>query len=239
MRKITTVLFDLDGTLLSIDMNDFENIYYSSLSTSFQTFMPSEKFMPMLYSALKTMIMNKDQRTNEEVFMDAMRAYVGNELPLYEKHFEKFYEKDFSVLRNAVNENPVMLKSLEILKNKGYELVIATNPLFPKKAIDQRIAWAGLVPQDFSYITYFEQSHFCKPHVEYYEEILSSIGKNPDECMMVGNDAEEDLAAGNLGITTYLITNHLLNRKKLDYKADYEGTYEDYLQFVKSMPAVR
>ncbi len=132
-----------------------------------------------------------------------------------------------------------MLEALEILKEKGYELVIATNPLFPKFAIDQRIQWAELVHEDFSHITYFEDSHYCKPNVEYYSEILETIGKNPQECMMVGNDAEEDLAAGALGITTYLITNHLLNRKSLEYTADHEGTYKDFLMFAESMPDVQ
>jgi len=238
LQNLTTILFDLDGTLLSIDMKEFEKIYYTSLSTAFHSIISPEKFMEMLYGSVKAMIMNKEHQTNEKVFMNAMREYVGDQLPIYQKHFTTFYEKDFSVLRSAVNENHKMMAALEILKDKGYELVLATNPLFPKYAIDQRIEWANLVHNDFSHITYFEDSHYCKPNIEYYQEILETIGKNPDECMMVGNDTEEDLAAGKLGISTYLITNHLLNRKGLEYSTDYEGTYEDFLLFAESLPMV-
>ena len=239
MKKINTILFDLDGTLLSIDMKEFEEIYYTSLSNAFKSIIAPDNFMAILYSSMKAMVKNKENRTNEEVFMSVMKEHVGEELPAFQKHFIHYYENDFSVLRDAVNKNTDMLEALEILKGKGYELVIATNPLFPKFAIDQRIQWADLAHEDFSHITYFEDSHYCKPNVEYYSEILETIGKNPQECMMVGNDAEEDLAAGALGITTYLITNHLLNRKSLEYTADHEGTYKDFLMFAESMPDVQ
>ncbi|WP_312710743.1 HAD family hydrolase [Proteiniclasticum ruminis] len=239
MKKINTILFDLDGTLLSIDMKEFEEIYYTSLSNAFKSIIAPDNFMAILYSSMKAMVKNKENRTNEEVFMSVMKERVGEELPAFQKHFIHYYENDFSVLRDAVNKNTDMLEALKILKEKGYELVIATNPLFPKFAIDQRIQWAELVHEDFSHITYFEDSHYCKPNVEYYSEILETIGKNPQECMMVGNDAEEDLAAGALGITTYLITNHLLNRKSLEYTADHEGTYKDFLMFAESMPDVQ
>lgn len=238
MKKINTILFDLDGTLLSIDMKEFEEIYYTSLSNAFKSIIAPDNFMAILYSSVKAMVKNKEKRTNEDVFMSAMKEHVGEELPAFQKHFIRYYENDFSVLRNAVNKNTDMLEALDILKEKGYELVIATNPLFPKFAIDQRIQWADLVHEDFSHITYFEDCHYCKPNVEYYSEILETIGKNPQECLMVGNDAEEDLAASTLGITTYLITNHLLNRKNLNYTADHEGTYKDFLLFAESMPVV-
>lgn len=238
MKKINTILFDLDGTLLSIDMKEFEEIYYTSLSNAFKSIIAPDNFMAILYSSVNAMVKNKEKRTNEEVFMSAMKEHVGEELPAFQKHFIRYYENDFSVLRNAVNKNTDMLEALDILKEKGYELVIATNPLFPKFAIDQRIQWADLVHEDFSHITYFENCHYCKPNVEYYSEILETIGKNPQECLMVGNDAEEDLAASTLGITTYLITNHLLNRKNLNYTADHEGTYKDFLLFAESMPVV-
>ena len=48
MNKINTILFDLDGTLLSINMNDFENIYYKSLSESFKDLISPDEFMKIL-----------------------------------------------------------------------------------------------------------------------------------------------------------------------------------------------
>jgi FMN phosphatase YigB (HAD superfamily) len=131
---------------------------------------------------------------------------------------------------------PFMQKSVNILREKGYQLVIATNPLFPLKAIEHRIRWAGFEPSDFSYISYFENNHFCKPQIEFYREVLRDIGKKPEECLMVGNDVQEDVIANKLGIKVYLITDQLLHRTGEEIKADHIGTYEDFYGFVQELP---
>ena len=118
MKKINTILFDLDGTLLSIDMKEFEEIYYTSLSNAFKSIIAPDNFMAILYSSVKAMVKNKEKRTNEEVFMSVMKEHVGDELPAFQKHFIRYYENDFSVLRNAVNKNTDMLEALDILKKK-------------------------------------------------------------------------------------------------------------------------
>ncbi len=238
MKKITTIMFDLDGTLLSIDMKDFESIYYHSLSQSFKDIIPPEDFMKILYTSMKTMVENTEERTNEDVFMEAMKALVHDDFDLYTKKFNDYYDHDFIVLKDAVTIRPEILKATDLLKEKGYELVIATNPLFPKKAIEKRIHWSGVNRDHFSYVSYFEKNHYTKPHVAYYEEILKSIHRKPEECMMVGNDALEDLVAGKIGITTYLITDHLLNRYDVEVVADYTGNYTDFLRFAQDMPSL-
>lgn len=238
MKNINTVLFDLDGTLLSINMKDFEDIYYKSLSGYFKDIIQPEKFMKILYGSVMAMVKNKEYRTNEEVFMNSMKSYVKDDFKLYAEMFSKYYENDFHILKEAVLDTTEMQEATRIFKNKGYNLVIATNPLFPREAIEKRIEWSGIVRNDFSYVSYFEKNHFCKPNIEYYEEILENIHKTPEECMMVGNDALEDLAAGKLGITTYLITDHLLNRNNIEIVADHVGDYKDFLTFAQSMPSI-
>lgn len=238
MRSINTILFDLDGTLLSIDMKAFEDIYYGHLAKSFGVLMQKEKFLNLLSSAVKTMVQNTEEKTNEQVFLDAMAKEVGEDLPLFEAQFAQFYQTDFSKLRESVQGNDAIHEALATLKDKGYTLAIATNPLFPKVAIDQRIAWAGLKKEDFVHVSYFEESHYCKPNLGYYKEILTKLQKHPEECMMVGNDALEDLVSGQLGIKTYLITDHLLNRYNVPIEADAKGTYQDFLSFTKTLPQV-
>lgn len=238
MNNINTILFDLDGTLLSIDMKDFENIYYTSLSESFKDILPQKEFMGLLYHSVTAMVKNTEHRTNEEVFMETMRSQVKDDMDLYTSMFSQYYESGFQILRNAVKDTREMQLATELLKRKGYKLAIATNPLFPKTAIDQRIEWSGVDRTHFSYVSYFETNHYCKPNVEYYSEILDTLGKSPDECLMVGNDALEDLIAGELGVRTYLITDHLLNRKNIDIVADHMGTYKDFLTFAENMPSL-
>jgi len=233
---INTIMFDLDGTLLSIDMNDFEKYYFGSLTEALKGFVEPAEFSKILFSSMKAMVMNTEFKTNEVVFMDAMESLVKEDLAEYKTRFGDYYQKGFDVLRNAVLDTREMQEASTALLKKGYKLVIATNPLFPQMAINKRIEWAGLDRKDFSYVSYFEKSHYCKPNIEYYEEILTEIGKRPEECMMVGNDVQEDLIAGKIGIATYLITDHLLNRKNLEIQADHTGSYKDFLRFVKGLP---
>lgn len=238
MKNINTIMFDLDGTLLSIDMTEFETIYYKSLSQSFKDIVSPENFMKILFVSMKTMVENTEDRTNEDVFMEAMKSMVKDDFHLYEQKFNHYYDHDFSVLREAVTVRPEMTRATDLLKEKGYELIIATNPLFPQKANEKRIEWSGVNRAHFTYVSSLEKNHYTKPNVAYYEEVLKSIDKTPEECMMVGNDALEDLAAGKIGITTYLITDHLLNRYDVDVVADYEGNYGDFLNFAKNMPSL-
>ena len=106
-----------------------------------------------------------------------------------------------------------------------------------QRAIFHRIKWAELNPEDFSYISSYEQNYFCKPNLEFYKEVLRAWIK-PHQCMMVGNDVNDDMVASKLGIKTYLITNHLFNRFNLPVVSDHKGTYEEFYQFVEELPEI-
>lgn len=102
-------------------------------------------------------------------------------------------------------------------------MVLATNPIFPLVGVETRLSWVGLRPEDFSYITAYENSTTCKPNPAYYAEILRKTGKRPQECLMVGNDATEDTAALEQGIGVYLVTDCLLNPKGRDISGLPQG----------------
>jgi len=235
---MNTILFDLDGTLLPIDMQLFEKIYFQELCLYFKDLLPSDKLIKFIWDSIKSMVQNLENKTNEKVFFESFREKVNDDITIFENRFNEFYDSNFHKVKEAVKDIPAIRESIKILKDKGYNLVIATNPLFPKKAIYYRIEWAGLNPEDFIYITTFEKNHYCKPQLLYYEEILKDIKKLPEECLMVGNDVQEDLVAAKLGIKTYLITDNILNRGKDKIISDYIGNYEDFLKFVKKLPRI-
>lgn len=137
---------------------------------------------------------------------------------------EQFYAQDFGMVRRVTKSDINVRKILNTVISKGKGVVVATNPIFPMTAVQQRLEWAGVADIPFQHITSYEKSHFCKPNIEYYQEILQQIGCRPEECLMVGNDVEEDLAAGKIGIKTYLVTDNLINSKGLELKADYIST---------------
>jgi len=233
---LDTILFDLDGTLLPMDIAVFEKEYFKGLSNKFKDEMPFHQFYETIWKATKTMIENTELKTNETVFMEALQAMIGHDkLSTYQSRFMEFYLNDFDKVKQSCGISPTMIQSVQLLKEKGYNLVLATNPLFPRIAVEKRVVWAGLDCNDFSFITSFEESHFCKPQPLFYQEVLENIQKKPHQCLMVGNDTFEDLIAGHLNIPTYLIEDHKIEREHA-LQATHQGTSGDFFDFVKQLP---
>ena len=145
--------------------------------------------------------------------------------------FDGFYANEFHGAKAACGENPLARRAIDGLKAKGYDVILATNPIFPLVGVETRLSWVGLRPEDFSYITAYENSTTCKPNPAYYAEILRKTGKRPQECLMVGNDATEDTAALEQGIGVYLVTDCLLNPKGRDISGLPQGTFAAFLEF--------
>jgi len=237
-RLFDTILFDLDGTLLPLDTDEFTKIYFHEMTKSFQDMIGADKLAHNIWAGTKAMVTNLEKKTNEKVFMDTFEKLIGGDLSAYQERFDRFYDDGFLKVRDFVEASPLVKGAVSVLKEKGYSLVIATNPLFPRKAIYHRIEWAGLDRSDFSYISCYEQNCYCKPNLEFYTEVLEAIDKRPERCMMVGNDVEEDMISSRLGMETYLITNFLIHRSKGPIRCDHRGTYEDFYRFVCELPGL-
>lgn len=235
---LDTVLFDLDGTLLPMDMHKFTDIYFKEMSEMFKDITDPKLLVKNIWTATEEMVGNTEYKTNEEVFMNKFNQLVNGNIDSYMERFDHFYDTAFNKTREAVESHSLIKESIEILKKKNYKLVIATNPLFPRKAIHLRIQWAGLNLEDFMYVTSYEDNHYCKPQIHYYREVLEKISKQPEQCMMVGNDVQEDLVAAKLGMDTYLITNHMLHRTSDEILTTYKGDYNDFYAFVKELEPV-
>lgn len=236
---LNTFLFDLDGTLLSMDMKLYEKLYFSTMSEALKDLIEPKKLINSIWASTETMVKNLEYKTNEEVFMEDFEKRIDGNLDTYKEHFNKYYDEGFLKTKAAVIENKFIQESIKILKEKGYKIVIATNPLFPLKAIQHRIGWAGFKPSEFEYISHYENNHYCKPQIQYYEEILKDINRSAAECMMVGNDVQEDLIAGEIGIKTFLIKEYMIHRTEEEIVSDYIGSYEDFHQFVEKLPALK
>lgn len=238
-HRINTILFDLDGTLLPMDTDLFMKIYFDEMAKVFENLIEKDQLIKSVWTATGAMVKNTEKRTNEDVFMEVFKGLITGDLTEYQAIFDRFYDTEFQKVRAAVETNEYVIKSVALLLEKGYQLVVATNPLFPRKAILHRIHWAGLNPEVFSYITSYEQNHYCKPQVHYYNEILEAIEKHPEECMMIGNDVQEDMVAGQVGMKTFLVETHMLNRSEDPIPCDYKGDYKDLYEFVQQLPNIK
>jgi FMN phosphatase YigB (HAD superfamily) len=235
---IDTILFDLDGTLLPLNMERFIQLYFGEMGRYFADLIEPKQLAKKIWAATDRMVASTEFRTNEDVFWEHFGSLIDGDLANYQKRLYDYYEIGFLKTKGATEDQPAMVAAVKSLQMKGYDLIVATNPIFPEKAIHHRIRWAGFEPDDFAYIPSYEHNHFCKPQPHFYREVLRETGKKPEQCLMVGNDAQEDLVAAEVGIGTYLITDYLIDRSAGAYQAGYQGTYQDFLEFVEQLPPV-
>lgn len=113
-------------------------------------------------------------------------------------------------------------------------MALATNPIFPMAATETRIRWAGLEPSDFILVTAYENSWYCKPNPAYYREILEKLNLEPEECLMVGNDVTEDMAAAKIGMNVFLLTDCLVNKEREDINRYPRGSFEQMLGYLEN-----
>lgn len=231
---IDTVLFDLDGTLLPMDQEEFVHSYLSLLAKKLspQGYEPKH-LISAVWAGTEAMVKNDGTKTNEEVFWDAFCGIFGPDVRKDEPLFAEFYAADFGLVRTVCGFAAEAKEIIELLKEKKIPVVLATNPLFPEIATRQRIRWAGLEPEDFASYTTYENSSFCKPNPAYYRELLQKLGKDPENCLMVGNDVQEDMApAKSLGMRTFLLTPCLIDREGTDLADQPRGGFAELKEFL-------
>ncbi len=237
---MNTFIFDLDGTLLPMpSVEKFLDAYLKAISVKMLPygFEPS-KFIKALMAGTQLMINNDGSMTNEDRFWKEFELILGNGVRQYEEVFDDFYHNEFDVAKATTYTHPLAASCIQLLKNKGYQLILATNPIFPRVATYTRMLWAGLEPKDFELITTYEVSSYCKPNLEYYKEILHMTGKEPKDCIMVGNDVREDMCAASLGLDTFLLKDCLICPEGEDIKDIKQGSFEELYSMIDSLPSI-
>ena len=233
---ITTVLFDLDGTLLPMDQEIFVKTYLGLLAKQLAPHgYDPEALVAAIWGGTRAMIKNTGAQRNEAVFWDDFAERFGEasrqDLPL----FDEFYRTEFAKVQAVCGYNPEAAEAVAAIKRMGFRVALATNPIFPATATEQRIRWAGLQPEDFELYTTYENACRCKPNPEYYLEVVRAMGVQPEECLMVGNDVTEDMVAQTLGMQVFLLTGCVINKNNADISAYPHGDFAALLRFAETL----
>ena len=222
--SIKAVLFDLDGTLLPMDQETFTKDYFGRLARYLAPHgVDPERLISSIWRGSAAMVKNDGSMTNEERFWTEMDKVYGEGIRNFEPVFQQFYREEFDKVSASCGHDPAVAPTVRKLKERGYRVILATSPLFPKIATERRIAWAGLRASDFDLVTTYENSCYAKPNLAYYRYIIDSFGLSTEECLMVGNDVGEDMVAEQLGMSVYLITRDLINRGGADISGYKQG----------------
>ena len=229
------ILFDLDGTLLPMQQDEFTTAYFDRLSKKLAPcgYEP-KRLIEGVWQGTKAMVKNNGKQTNEQVFWKEFAGLFGDKVYSDIDKFNEFYETDFDKLKNHCGYNEQANQTIQTLKEKGFVLVLATNPVFPMTAQKKRMLWAGINPDDFTWITSYENSHSCKPNPQYYKEIAEKIGIKPGDCLMVGNDTTEDAAAMLTGADFFLLTDCLMNQERKDISKYSRGSFTQLFNYIEN-----
>jgi len=239
---IEAVLFDLDGTLLQCSQSLFLETYFGELEKVFARLgLDPGAAIKAMWAGTKDMMLNDGSESNARKFWRrfALETDLSPERQnAVEAACDAFYTNEFNLVKKVVEPGAAASRIVGALRQKGYCLVLATNPLFPLCAVESRLEWIGLSANDFCYITHYENSSFCKPSAGYFRRICETIGKAPASCLMAGNNPSEDMGAAALGMEVYLVTDHLENEAKADVSAFRRGTLADLERYLASFPAI-
>lgn len=235
---ITTVLFDLDGTLLPMDQEQFIQGYCRLLAEKMAPHgYDPRQLIDVIWAGTGAMVKNDGGQTNEAVFWRVFAQRFGERALDDRPLFEDFYRTGFQKARAFCRPTPLAARVVDAFHRAGCRVVLATNPIFPRIATESRMAWAGLSPRDFAWYTTYETSRFCKPNPAYYRELAERLALVPEECLMVGNDANEDMAAQALGMRVFLLTDCLINQKRRDISVYPRGSFPQLMAFAAGQVA--
>jgi len=234
MKKYEAILFDLDGTLLPMDNDLFIKTYLGLLAKKMAPYgYDKDLLVPALWKGTGAMFKNNGKQTNAEVFWQIFSEVFGERIYSDIPKFDAFYENEFHKTAEITFPTLLAQKAVDIAREKADKVILATSPVFPAVAVRSRLSWAKVSPDSFDLITNYENSTFCKPNPAYYTEIAEKMNVRPEHCLMVGNNAQEDvLPAQSVGMDTFLLMDFLICEGALPETPS--GNFEELIEFLQT-----
>lgn len=231
MGRLKAILFDLDGTLIDVDLNQFIPGYLKLLANSIAHLIPPKKMVPAMLKASEFVNKNDGKITNEEAFSKAFFPVEGYQRDEIQPLFDEFYKEVFKKLQKFTKKKPEAQKVVQAAFNNNYKVVIATTPVLPLTAIEQRLEWAGIGDFPYDLITCIENSYATKPNLLYYQLIFKYLKLSAKECIMVG-DEDKDMVCANLGSKTFLVNSSNTNLSPNTPEPTYRGSLRDIINIL-------
>ncbi|MCD6303103.1 MAG: HAD family hydrolase [Anaerolineae bacterium] len=231
---IKALLLDLDDTLLINDMSLFMEPYFQALARHMGPIIPMEQLMPALFSGTRAMRENDGSNgTNAEVFAETFFQQVDTSPDVLLPAFQAFYRQEFQTLASLTEPDAMAAPLVERSLSEGLQIAIATQPLFPLAAIEARLAWANVGTDQYGYdlISSYEIMRACKPHRAFFAQVLEILGREPQECLMVGDSVTSDMPASRLGIKTFWVDR---GRDESYTGADAQGSLRDLYELLET-----
>lgn len=236
MSKYRAILFDMDGTLVPMDLHEFTKGYFMDLGKKLAPFnIEQKKLVDAIWTGTAAMVKNNGPKTNRDAFWDTFGPITGTKPEEVDPYCLDFYGNEFVFAKRFTQDNPLAKEAVHLAHEKANKVILATNPIFPMVGQITRLGWVDLKPEDFDFITSYENSINCKPNPAYFASVCERAGVEPSECLMIGNDEREDmLAASSLGIDCYLVTDTMISCPEHPWNGP-RGTFAELVEMLKKL----
>ena len=206
---IKTVLIDMDGTLLNMGESAFETEYVKRMVIFLEQRYPGKgkDIVKAVGYGGEMMKVSDGRRTNYDVFWESFEKASGYTREEIEPVITVYYQTDYTHIGDEYVPDADMQAAVRLLQEKGYQLIVATTPVVPLIANQERVRWSGLADIPWKDITSFETYNYSKPNLNYYQQICDKYNLNPVECMMIGDSLIKDFPSTELGMDFFLILN--------------------------------
>jgi FMN phosphatase YigB (HAD superfamily) len=230
------ILFDLDDTLLRNEMTTFVNAYWGTLLPKITKVFPDHHIKDAILTGTQAMISAQRSKASlREIFIQSFQATTKLDFTDVEPIFMNYYQNEYREIERLTQKVSGAISALNKAAAITEHIVLATIPIFPLIAIEERVRWAGLDDFPFSFITSFETMHASKPNPDYYAEIADHIGCPPESCLMIGNDCKDDMVAKAVGMKTFLVTDYAMHKGDGKFEPEFQGTFGDLVEFLASL----
>jgi len=228
------VLFDLDGTLLPMDFDEFTHGYFSLLASTVAPLGYEKKSMiASMWQGVAAMTQNQGPRSNFDVFWEVFASLEGKQAYDHIPLFDKFYDNEFHAAKAFTQPTPKAKDAVAAARRTAKHVVLATNPLFPEVAVTSRLSWAELSPSDFDLVTHYSNCTSSKPNPKYFTDIAEKLGVDSAHCLMIGNNVDEDiLPAQTAGMSAFLLTDCLMSNSETLPDCPH-GSWEELMEVLK------
>ncbi|WP_161947626.1 HAD family hydrolase [Malonomonas rubra] len=233
-KPVRALLFDLDGTLLRVDMSRFIPSYVEGLAQYSGAYAKPKKFIRAKLGSIRNLLKTSGDgiMSNEARITSYLQAELDMPEQALVEMFQRYAAERLEELREFVRPIPLAKKILQDCRQLNLPLVLATNPVFPEFMIRARLRWAGLDDIPFDYLTSTENSCYCKPESEYFHEISNYLQVKPENCLMIGNDAHQDMAATAIGMQTFLVDTWLIETEGAQWPYHGRGDHNALQHFL-------
>ncbi|MCR5311808.1 MAG: HAD family hydrolase [Lachnospiraceae bacterium] len=234
--KYKAILFDMDGTLVPMDMKVFTNGYFQDLGKKLEKYnIGQEKLVSAIWAGTGAMVKNDGSRYNKDAFWETFEALTGKGAAEVDADCIDFYGNEFKKAKRFTQDNPLAAEAVKAARSKADKVILATNPLFPMVGQETRLAWVDLKPSDFDFVTAYETDKYCKPNPMYFTALCERMGLDPGECLMIGNDENEDMhAASSVGMDCYLVTDTMIKSEKHPWNGP-KGTFKEMVEMLNDL----